>query len=239
MNSDNNRSLDTKLLEPTTHDLPDPSLEALEDPVILVVDDIPTNIQLLANILDTQGYQVCEANNGTQALELVEEVAPDLILLDIEMPGMDGYEVCHRLKAQPNTCEIPIIFLTARTNSDDIVKGFKAGAVDYVLKPFNTEELLARVHTHVSLKRSRDREHKLIEALRESLAHVKELKGLIPICANCKKVRNDEGYWQQVESYISVRSDATFSHGICPDCFEILYPEVAQMRREKHAKDGG
>jgi CheY-like chemotaxis protein len=208
-------------------------MEAIEDPLILVVDDIPTNIQLLATVLDTQGYQICEATHGAQALELVQDVVPDLILLDIEMPEMDGYEVCRRLKTDPNLRDIPVIFLTARTDPEDIVKGFKAGAVDYVLKPFNTEELLARVHTHVSLKRARDLEHKLIAALRESLAHVKELKGLIPICANCKKVRNDEGFWQQVESYISVRSDATFSHGICPDCIEVLYPEVAQMRREK------
>ncbi|MBF0288543.1 MAG: SpoIIE family protein phosphatase [SAR324 cluster bacterium] len=119
---------------------------------ILVVDDTPKNIQLLLTILRKEAYQIHVANNGLQALKKAQTLLPDLILLDIMMPGMDGFETCRQLKSAPDTENIPIIFLTARTESEDIVKGFELGAVDYITKPFNSAELLARVHTHLELK---------------------------------------------------------------------------------------
>jgi adenylate cyclase len=118
---------------------------------ILVVDDTPANIQILAGMLKEKGYQVSVATNGKQALDVVGRVRPDLILLDVMMPEMDGFEACRRLKADEQTRQIPIIFLTAKTETSDIVQGFELGAVDYVAKPFNTHELLARVTTHLTM----------------------------------------------------------------------------------------
>ena len=122
---------------------------------LLVVDDTPANIQTLAATLKPAGYQVMVATNGVQALEAMSRVVPDLILLDIMMPVMDGYEACARIKANPAWREIPVIFLTARTDTADLVKAFELGAVDYVSKPFNSHELLARVQTHLTMNQLR------------------------------------------------------------------------------------
>ena len=119
---------------------------------ILVVDDTPANIQTLTAILKEQGYQLSVATNGRQALEVIEKVHPDLVLMDVMMPEMDGYEACRKIKASPSWRDLPIIFLSAKTDTSDIVHGFELGAVDYVAKPFNAHELLARVNTHLTLQ---------------------------------------------------------------------------------------
>jgi CheY-like chemotaxis protein len=119
---------------------------------ILIVDDIPKNIELAANILSTKNYNITFAVSGAVALQKVKLIDFDLILLDVMMPEMDGFEVCKRLKADPETRNIPVIFLTAKAETENVVRGFELGAVDYVTKPFNTDELLARVNTHVGLK---------------------------------------------------------------------------------------
>ena len=118
---------------------------------ILIVDDTLQNLQLLGEILKPQGYRLHFAQDGMQALEKLEQIKPDLILLDVMMPNMSGYEVCERVMADLNLREIPIIFLTAKVDQEDIVKGFQLGAVDYITKPFNSTELLHRVQTHISL----------------------------------------------------------------------------------------
>src|SRR5512140_556139 len=118
---------------------------------ILIVDDTPANIQALAHVLKEKGYQLSVATNGKQALEVLARVQADLILLDVMMPEMDGFETCRRIKASEQWREIPIIFLTAKTEIADIVQGFELGAVDYVAKPFNAHELLARVNTHLTI----------------------------------------------------------------------------------------
>lgn len=143
-----------------------------ERPFILIVDDVAKNIQVLAHILEElDEYDFAAATNGKKALEFIEKKLPDLILLDVMMPEMNGYEVCERLKSDPVTRDIPIIFLTAKTEIQDIVKGFELGAVDYVTKPFNSTELLARVRTHIDLKLSKDIiEHQSEE--RRELIHV-------------------------------------------------------------------
>ena len=145
---------------------------------ILVVDDTPANIQALAAVLKEQGYQISVATNGKQALDVVARIRPDLILLDVMMPEMDGFETCRRLKASEEWREIPVIFLTAKTETADIVQGFELGAVDYVAKPFNAHELLARVHTHLALRRQQrelqENYQRLseLERLRDSLVHM-------------------------------------------------------------------
>ncbi len=121
-------------------------------PTILIVDDEPRNIQLLANLLTGEHYQVEFATGGAQALQWVEARSFDLILLDLVMPGLDGFDVCRQLKSRPNAADIPVLFLTAKTNTESIVQGFNAGAVDYITKPFQKEELLARVKTHLALQ---------------------------------------------------------------------------------------
>src|SRR5882724_9007148 len=118
---------------------------------ILIIDDAPANIQTLSTLLKERGHQINIATNGRQALEVLERIRPDLILLDIMMPEMDGFETCRRIKASTAWREIPIIFLTAKTDTADIVRGFELGAVDYVAKPFSAHELLARVRTHLAL----------------------------------------------------------------------------------------
>ncbi len=118
---------------------------------ILIVDDLPKNIQVLGTILKREGYRINVARNGLEALDVAGKVPLDLILLDVMMPRMDGWETCEKLKQSPETKDIPIVFLTARTDTEAIVRGFNAGGVDYVSKPFNTSELLARIHTHIDL----------------------------------------------------------------------------------------
>ena len=129
---------------------------------ILIVDDTPANIQSLSAILKWSGYEISVATNGRQALEVVARVRPDLILLDVMMPEMDGFEACAQLKRSPEWHDIPIIFLTSKTETADIVRGFELGAVDYVSKPFNPPELLARVNTHLSIDRLRRENERLL-----------------------------------------------------------------------------
>ncbi len=133
---------------------------------ILIVDDTPRNIQLLGTILKNEGYQINIAQNGVQALNVVARMPPDLILLDVMMPELDGFETCKRLKEAPETEDIPVIFLTAKVDTDDIVHGFELGAVDYVTKPFNAAELLSRVSTHLELRAARQR----LQALDDKLS---------------------------------------------------------------------
>src|ERR1035438_9607317 len=141
------------------------------DSRILVVDDAPANIQVLSATLKEKGYQVSVATGGRQALELVSRLRPDLILLDVMMPEMDGFETCRRLKASETTNDIPVIFLTGRAETADIVKGFELGAVDYVAKPFNAHELLARVNTHLTMDRlHRENERLLLSILPAAIA---------------------------------------------------------------------
>ena len=195
---------------------------------ILVVDDTPANLRLLFHMLTQHGYKVRAVSSGERALESVQAAAPDLILLDIMMQGLDGYQVSQRLKANAQTHDIPIIFISALGAAADKVNAFKVGGVDYVSKPFHAEEVLARVETHLTLRSLHKQLEQRVQELEDALSQIKTLRGLLPICANCKKIRDDRGYWHQVEEYIRDHSLADFSHSICPDCFARLYPDYAQ-----------
>lgn len=145
---------------------------------ILIVDDIPANIQVLGNVLRKSGYEIAFTDNGPDAITKAGNISFDLILLDVMMPQMDGFEVCRILKENPATKDIPIIFLTAKADSESLVKGFELGAVDYLTKPFKTQELLARVHTHIALKHATEELHKsnaMKDKLFSIIAH--DLKG--------------------------------------------------------------
>ncbi len=201
---------------------------------ILIVDDTPANLRLLSGMLGEQGCKVRLAPNGKLALMNAQAAPPDLILLDIKMPGMNGYEVCEELKADPRTRDIPIIFISALDLTEDKVKAFTFGGVDYVTKPFQVEEVLARVETHLKLSELQKQLTERVRELEEALAKVNKLEGLLPICSYCKRVRDDQDYWHRVESYIEARSEALFSHGICPDCYEEhITPQLEASRRRR------
>ena len=200
---------------------------------ILVVDDTKENLRVLVDALGREGYTVRPALNGEIALEAARKEPPDLILLDIIMPGMDGYQVCHALKADARLKDVPVIFISALNEVGDKVKGFKTGGVDYISKPFQMEELLARVETHLMLRNlQKELEEKntdlqqLNRELSVALEEIKTLRGIIPICSHCKKIRDDTDSWQRLEEYISTHSEAKFSHGICPDCAKKHYPDL-------------
>jgi DNA-binding response OmpR family regulator len=207
---------------------------------ILIVDDLPTNLNLLRIMLEPEGYGILGATSGAAALQIVKRTLPDLILLDVMMPGLDGFETCREMKRTDAAQSVPVVFITARHDTEALVKGFQAGGVDFITKPFSREEVLARVRTHIEngrLQRAlheRNKELELLNAklvrrqkkLQKALARIKTLRGLIPICSFCKKIRNDRGFWEQVEQFVSHHSEADFTHGICPECVKIHYPEV-------------
>ncbi len=184
---------------------------------ILIVDDDRQNIKVLTGFL-SDDYKIMAVKSGEQALSVAGgDIQPDLILLDIMMKGLDGYEVCGRLKADDRTKEIPVIFVTAVSELMDAARAFEIGAVDYITKPFNLMTVKARIKTHIKLNDT-------IKALNQALQKVKTLSGLLPICSHCKKIRDDKGYWNQIETYIRKHSDAEFTHSICRECAEKYYP---------------
>lgn len=192
-----------------------------DKPRVMIVDDAVENLQILIELLKDDYYLIPLKRGETALQKLTDDPLPDLVLLDIVMPDMDGYELCERLKADPRTKDIPVIFITAVSEVMDDAKAFELGAVDYVPKPFNPLTVKARVSTHIKL-------HRTVRELQLALKEIRTLSGFIPICAKCKKIRDDKGFWNQVENYIQERSDARFSHGICPECIESLYPMMSQ-----------
>ena len=198
---------------------------------VLVADDDPASRHLLHSLLQAEHYNVTEVDNGTEALDVLQAAQhPFVALIDWEMPGLEGTEVCRRARELPNIQPLHLILLTARDAKSDVVAGLRTGANDYIVKPFNRTELLARVGIGaqmVGLQRSLTQH---IVELEEALKRVKQLSGLLPICSYCKKIRDDSNYWQQVESYVTHHSEAQFSHSICPACYEsIVKPEMERL----------
>jgi len=200
---------------------------------VLIVDDERFNLKVLTEFLH-EDYKIMAVRTGEQALKAVQGSSlPDLILLDIMMPGIDGYEVCKKIKQDEKTSHIPIIFVTAISEAMDAAKAFELGAVDYITKPFNPVTVKARVKTHIQLNNT-------MRNLEAALKDVKKLSGLLPICSNCKKIREDNGYWSQIEAYIRDHSEADFSHGICPGCSDELYGKedwYIEMKKEECQKE--
>lgn len=326
---------------------------------ILIIDDEPANLAVLVKYLESYGLDIVVAQTGERGLERAAFVLPDLILLDILMPGINGIETCRRLKMDQRTSEIPVIFMTALTDVEEKVNGFEVGGVDYITKPIELDEARARINTHLTIgrlqhdlrqseekyrrliegapaivylfsperggifyskgvesllgysvsylyehpflwndsiypddlgifkkcidtfvegksfdieyrikdahgnwrwfrdlsigkrmegndvliegiayditarKQSDEEREKLITKLQATLAEIKTLRGILPICSFCKKIRTDDGYWEQVDIYIGKHSQADISHGICPKCLEINYPEYTQKSLDK------
>jgi len=211
--------------------------------IILVVDDIPHNLQVLCSILGRKDYKIAVARNGRQALEVLKKIIPDLILLDVMMPGIDGFEVCKQIKNSPQTSQIPIIFLTAKAETESVVKGFEFGAVDYVAKPFNSAELLARVETHLELKRTREelakKNQELIKAKKtlESAAKTDPLTLLSnrrEILENIKKEKNR--YERSGRAFTLILGDLDdfkqFNDRYGHDCGDFILIQVAKIMKE-------
>lgn len=201
---------------------------------VIVVEDDPVSRQLLEQSLQKWGYAVTACSDGRQALRVLRrEPRPALVLLDWMMPEMDGLEVCRHLEAENRREGLYLIFLTARSASEDVVSGLDAGADDYVVKPFDPGELRARVRVG---ERMLDLQRELasrVSELEGCIAQIRQLRGLIPICSYCKRIRNDGNYWQQIEVYVASHSEARFTHGVCPDCFEAhVRPKLEALERE-------
>jgi sigma-B regulation protein RsbU (phosphoserine phosphatase) len=209
---------------------------------VLIAEDKPDSRQLLQIMVSKWGYEPVATRDGAEAWEaLRREDAPQLALLDIMMPELDGLEVCRRVRAERAPVPTYIIMLTARTLPREIVTGLEAGADDYLTKPFDSSELRARIKVG---ERILDLQRNLlmrVTELEEALARVKQLQGLLPICSYCKKIRDDQNYWQQVESYISNHSEVQFSHGICPDCYaQFVTPDIEKLKsRAREGKQKG
>ena len=199
---------------------------------ILVAEDQSVSRHILAANLGKWGYEVTAVEDGTRAWDALQaKEAPQLAILDWLMPGMDGIEICRQIRQSPHTRPIYLILLTARRGQEDKIQGLQAGADDYITKPFNREELRARVQVGIRVLELQGALAQRVRELEEALSRVKTLQGLLPICSYCKKIRNDRNYWQQVEGYIGDHSEAQFSHGICPECYaRFVQPELDRLQ---------
>lgn len=202
-------------------------------PGVLIVDDHPENLLALNGLLDDMELDIVKANSGNEALGVMLEQDFALVLLDVQMPGMDGYEVAELMRKNEKTKHIPIVFVTAINSEEQhVFKGYESGALDYLFKPIAPEILRSKVAVFVNLYRK----HTIIQ---QQLEQIKTLRGLLPICSHCKKIRDDTGYWETIEVYVRDHSDAEFTHGICPDCVETHYPELAEEEpRERKSSEG-
>jgi DNA-binding response OmpR family regulator len=198
---------------------------------ILIAEDNLVSRKLLSVVLKKWGHEVVAVDDGKAAWdELQKPDAPKLVILDWNMPEMDGLQVCLRVKKSGTPDPPYIIILTARTQKKDIVQALEAGANDYMTKPFNNMELRARVRVGQRMVEMKEKLSLQVQELRTALDHIKTLQGIIPICSFCKKIRDDQGYWSQVEAYLSRHSDAQFSHGFCPECMGRHFPEIEKMK---------
>jgi len=190
---------------------------------ILIVDDQEVNVLLLERMLRGAGYvSITSTMDPNEVCELHRKNRYGLILLDLLMPGMDGFKVMEGLKEIEEDSYLPVLVITAQP--DQKLRALRAGAKDFVSKPFDLAEVLARVHNMLEVR--------LLHAgLQKALEDVKLLRGLLPICMWCKKIRDDQGYWNAIEHYLGQHSEAEFSHGICPDCKRKYSGEM--IREEK------
>jgi CheY-like chemotaxis protein len=203
-------------------------------PILLVVDDEPINIEVIAHTMGGE-CEILAATGGRQALEIAAQTIPDLILLDVSMPEMDGYETLRRLKEMEAMNNIPVMFVTAFGAEEFELRGLKLGAVDYIVKPVRPELVKQRVRNMLELRNSRELLAEQVLELQElnrklqiEMDNVKTLRGLLPICCVCKKIRDDKGYWNQLETYITQNAGIEFSHGYCPECLEKALRDIGK-----------
>ena len=197
--------------------------------ILYVEDDAAAREQML-RILKRRAKEVLVACNGQEGLALFREHDPELVVTDIRMPVMDGLTMAKEIRGISRDAKI--IMTTAFTDTSYLMEAIDVGIDQYVVKPVDIDKLLAAIDKCAeniecrSMARNAQVEmERMLGQLQEALEKVKLLSGFLPICASCKKIRDDTGYWHQIESYIKEHSEAEFSHGICPDCAKKLYPE--------------
>jgi sigma-B regulation protein RsbU (phosphoserine phosphatase) len=198
---------------------------------ILIAEDDAVSRHVLQATLSKWRYEVVVTTDGTQALEILRrEDRPSLAILDWMMPGLDGVQVCQEVRATPTGHALYLILLTAKSQKDDIVAGLEAGADDYVRKPFDHAELRARIQVGIRTLALQQALADRVRELEVALAQIEVLQGILPICSYCKKVRDDQNYWQQVDAYISAHSGTRFSHSICPCCYaDVVAPALERL----------
>jgi len=239
---------------------------------ILLVEDSSTQALKLQHILEENSFVVTTAKDGQEGLQKARQEPPDIVITDVMMPVMDGYELCGRIKKDAKLRRIPVILLTTLSNPEDILKGLQCGADNFITKPYEAAHLVSRIEYILANQKLRrgltsdmtielafggqqylltsDRIQildlllasfetavrkniELEEAnrqLRLAVQTIDKLGEMIPICCHCKKIRNDKGFWQQLESYCMEHSIAEFTHGLCPDCEAELYPELHKQK---------
>lgn len=203
---------------------------------ILVTDDDPDILELNSTILRKVGYEVYEASTAKETLEMVRTHRPDLIILDVILPDMRGTRLCRMIKDDPDLRGPFIILMSGvQISSNNQAKGLNVGADGYLVKPVSKKEFIARVQAMERIKQAEDalmetkkEQEATIEKLQKALEEIKTLRGLIPICAWCKKIRDDEGYWDELEVYLSKHSEAVFSHGLCPECSKAMKKKIEE-----------
>lgn len=195
---------------------------------ILLAEDEAATRRLLQAALQSWGREVTAFNDGLTAwTELQKDPLPDLAVLDWQMPGLEGVDICRRVRAAPTLLHLHILLLTGRSAREDVIQALEAGADDYVTKPFDPAELRARVKVAERMVELQKVLSRRVHELEATMARVKRLQGLMPICSYCRRIRTDKNYWLDVENYFAECTDAQLSHGICPECYEsIVRPEL-------------
>ena len=195
---------------------------------VLVAEDDVTSRRILEAIVTKWGYEAVSACDGNEAWEKLRGAdAPRIAILDWVMPGMAGVEVCRKLREAEADDPAYVIVLTSRSDKKDVIEGLSAGANDYIVKPFDNDVLRARIEVGRRVIQLQAALADRVRKIQDALDHVKTLQGILPICMYCHKISNDRKTWERVETYIEKHSDAQFSHGLCPECLEKHYPDVA------------
>ncbi|MBZ5556425.1 MAG: response regulator transcription factor [Acidobacteriia bacterium] len=201
---------------------------------VLIAEDDRVTGEILARTLQRWNHETTVVGDGGKAWEYLRaSTSPTLAILDWMMPEMDGPEVCRRVRAELPLANMYLLLVTAREGRSDVIVGLDAGADDYIIKPFDPEELRARISVGVRVLGLQQKLAERVAELQAALSNVKQLHGLLPICSYCKRIRGDDQYWQQVEGYIAQHSNAEFSHGICPACYAKVSAEIDEISRSR------
>jgi DNA-binding response OmpR family regulator len=194
---------------------------------ILIADDDAISRRLAVHALAGCGADVATAEDGHAAWQQIQErTQSTVMILDRMMPGIDGLDLCRSARLLPTFPPLYIVMVTSASGTADVTAGLDAGADDYVVKPFKSAELKARAQVGMRIVALQETMARRLAELEQALASVKQLRGLLPMCSYCKKIRVDDKYWQQLEGYLTDHSDAEFSHGICPECFPTVIDGV-------------
>ena len=207
---------------------------------ILIAEDDLTSRRILEAILAKWNYEVIATSDGLEAWQALQtENAPPIAIIDWMMPGMDGVDFCRKIRQTQTLTPTYIILLTSKAQQEDVVAGLEAGANDYIRKPFEREELRARIQVGERVVELQTALADRVKMLEEAIVKIKTLQGLLPICSYCKKIRNDQDYWQQIETYVAEHTQAEFTHGICPDCLEKhIKVQMETLQKMKDGKNG-